>query len=62
MKIKELKNKSGKELGTLLTEKRNALRTFRFSVSGSNTRNVREGRAIRKDIAKILTLLNAKKS
>ncbi|HEY4508868.1 MAG TPA: 50S ribosomal protein L29 [Candidatus Paceibacterota bacterium] len=60
MKIKEFTKKSTKELQTLLSEKRLALRTFRFSVAGSNTRNVKEGNALKKDIARILTLLNAK--
>ena len=57
---KELKNKNSKELQALLSEKRLALRTFRFSVAGSNTRNVKEGNALKKDIARILTLLNRK--
>ncbi len=61
MKIKELKNKSEKELQGLLAEKSTALRNFRFAVSGSNVRNVKEGSGIRKDIARIKTLLSAKK-
>lgn len=59
MKIKEIKNKSPKELNTLLTEKGLALRTFRFAVAGSNTRNVKEGKALKRDIARIKTILNA---
>ena len=62
MKSKEIKNKTQKELQTLLGEKRNALKAFRFSVSGSNIRNVKEGRALKKDIAQILTSLNAKRA
>ncbi len=58
MKIKEFTKKSTKELQTLLSEKRLALRTFRFSVAGSNTRNVKEGNGLKKDIARIMTLLN----
>ena len=61
MKIKELKQKNKKELETLLSEKRNALANFRFSVSGSNTRNVKEGATTKKDIARIMTLLNINK-
>ena len=53
--------KSEKELQTILGEKRLGLRNFRFAVSGSNTRNVKEGNAMKKDIARVLTLLNAKK-
>ena len=54
----EFAKKSPKELTTLLTEKRLALRNFRFSIAGSNTRNVKEGSALKKDIARILTILN----
>ena len=58
--MKNITNKTSKELGTLLTEKRLALRAFRFAVSGSNTRNVKEGHALKKDIARILTIQNKK--
>ncbi len=57
MKKKELKNKSQNDLHALLSEKRLALGNFRFAVSGSNTRNVKEGNALKKDIARILTIL-----
>lgn len=56
--IKNNKDKNPKELKKLLEEKTSALRAFRFSVSGSNTRNVKEGVALKKDIARIQTLLN----
>lgn len=61
MKSKDLKNKSSRELQTLLSEKRAGLRAFRFSVAGSNMRNVKEGNALKKDIARVLTFLNTKK-
>ncbi len=57
---KEIAKKSASELRTLLTEKRLALRTFRFSVAGSNMRNLKEGNSLKKDIARILTKLNTK--
>lgn len=56
--MKDLIKKTDKELTTLLAEKRLALRAFRFSVAGSNVRNVKEGLVLKKDIARILTLLN----
>jgi ribosomal protein L29 len=59
--IKDLNKKTDKELSALLIEKRLALRNFRFSVAGSKTRNVKEGLAIRKDVARILTIINSKK-
>jgi len=58
MKIKEIKKKSQKELKNLLSEKDLALRAFRFAVAGSNVRNVKEGMALKKDIARIKTVLN----
>ncbi|HBD24627.1 MAG: 50S ribosomal protein L29 [Candidatus Zambryskibacteria bacterium RIFOXYD1_FULL_40_13] len=59
--MKELLKKTVSELKSLLSEKRMALRNFRFAVSGSNVRNVKEGNAAKKDIARILTILNTKK-
>lgn len=60
--MKDLIKKTEKELTTLLNEKRLALRNFRFSVAGSNARNVKEGLVLRKDVARILTILNSKKA
>ncbi|MEK7180548.1 MAG: 50S ribosomal protein L29 [Patescibacteria group bacterium] len=59
---KELQEKTDKDLMKLLSEKRTALRNFRFGVAGSKIRNVKEGVAIEKDIARILTLLQTKKA
>ncbi|MFA6458795.1 MAG: 50S ribosomal protein L29 [Candidatus Paceibacterota bacterium] len=60
MKAKEISNKTNADLGKMLLEKREALRIFRFGASGAKTKNVKEGRAIRKDIARILTAMNSK--
>jgi len=57
---KNISGKGPKELHTMLAEKAAALRTFRFAVSGSNTRNVKEGHALKLEIAKIKTALGAK--
>lgn len=56
--MKDLIKKTEKELKTLLGEKQTALRTFRFAVAGSSARNVKEGTVLKKDIARIMTLLN----
>ena len=48
------------ELQKLVADKREALRTFRFEGAGSRTRNVREGRGLRREIAQILTELRAR--
>jgi ribosomal protein L29 len=61
MKSKDLKTKTPADLAKLVSEKREALRVFRFGGAGAKTKNVREGRAIRKDIARILTALNSRK-
>ncbi len=45
------------ELQKLVADKREALRVYRFGGAGSRSRNVREGRTIRKEIARILTEL-----
>jgi len=58
--MEELKKKSVKDLQKLLREKREELRVFRFKNTGSHTRNVREGRNLKREIARILTALNAR--
>jgi ribosomal protein L29 len=60
--MKDLIKKTEKELITLLQEKRLSLRNFRFSVAGSNVRNVKEGNVLRKDIARILTVMSKNKN
>jgi ribosomal protein L29 len=56
--MKDLINKTEKELKQLLSEKKEALRVFRFAMSGSKTKNLKEGLNLRKEIAQIMTLLN----
>ncbi|MFH1402422.1 MAG: 50S ribosomal protein L29 [Patescibacteria group bacterium] len=58
----DLKNKIDKDLHKVLSEKRTGLREFRFGLSGSKTRNVKKGRNTRKEIARILTELNVRKT
>lgn len=60
MKAKELQEKTDKDLTKLLSDKREALRSFRFGFSGSKAKNVKEGMTVRKDIARILTVINAR--
>jgi len=57
MKIGELRQKSKEELEKLLKEKRERLRVLRFDLVAGKLKNVREIREIKKDIARILTLL-----
>jgi len=56
--MKELINKTEKELKQLLIEKREALRVFRFGMSGGKTKNLKEGMNLKKEIARVMTLLN----
>lgn len=58
--IKDIRKKSESDLNKMLKDKREALRDFRFAGAGGRTRNVREGRTLRHEIAQILTVLNEK--
>lgn len=57
MKKIDFKTKSEVELKKALGEKRDSLAKFKFGISGSRTKNVKEGRNTRRDIARILTSL-----
>lgn len=57
MKAKELRQKSQNELQKLLRDKRERQRQLRFDLSSGKVKNVREIRQIKKDIARILTVL-----
>jgi len=48
------------ELQKLVSDKREALRVFRFGGAGSRTRDVRAGRTLRQEIARALTELRAR--
>lgn len=57
--MKEFINKTNQELSKLATDKREALRVFRFGNAGAKSKNVKEGRNLRKDIARIMTVMTA---
>lgn len=57
MKASELKQKSKGELAKILQDNREKLQQLRFDLSAGKVKNVRGIRQIRKDIARILTLL-----
>ena len=61
LKTKDILTKTPADLAKLITEKREELRLFRFGGAGAKAKNVKEGRNIRKDIARAMTALNAKK-
>lgn len=56
----DIKNKNVKDLEKLLVEKREDLRSFRFGIAGTKVRNIKEGRGLRKEIARVLTELRAR--
>ena len=57
----EYKKKTAEDLMKLLSEKREAVRAFRFDVSGSGKKNVKVSGLARKEIARILTELASRK-
>jgi ribosomal protein L29 len=59
MEYKEIKTKNKAEIEKLLYEKKEALRALRSNTSGSKSKNVKEVAAVRKDVARMLTGLNA---
>ena len=58
--MKDLIKKTEAELNNMLKDKREALRVFRFALSGGKTKNIKEGSVLKKEIAQILTVLNNK--
>lgn len=58
MKAKELKEKSDKELKMMLTELREKRRDISFNLAQKQIKDTGSGVKIRKDIAKVLTILN----
>lgn len=58
----DYKKKNKSDLLKTLRSKKEELRNFRFSMWGSKTRNTKEGKNIRKDIARILTELNSRET
>ena len=57
MKIAELRQKTKEELQKLVVDYRERLRVLRFDLASGKVKNVREIRQLKKDIARILTLL-----
>ena len=57
----DFKKYTVEDLHKEIADKREALRSFRFGSEGSRSRNTREGRNHRKDIARMLTELSARR-
>ena len=58
MKIRELRQKSEKELQETLVSLRDKLRELRFNLTGGKVKNIKEVHQTKKNIARVLTLLN----
>ncbi|MFT5179931.1 MAG: ribosomal protein L29 [Candidatus Paceibacteria bacterium] len=56
--IKQFEKKSDKDLVKELASKQSSIREFRFGMSGSRTRNVKESSNLRKEVARIKAELN----
>ena len=57
MKIKELRQKTEKELKELLDENRRKLGQLRFELASKKIKNSGQIKELRKDIARVLTIL-----
>jgi len=57
VKAVELKKKTNKELTKLLIKNKERLRLLRFDLASGRVKNVREIRNLKKEIARILTLI-----
>jgi ribosomal protein L29 len=60
MKKSNFKNKEEGELMKTLGEKREELRGARFASAGARVRDLKAYRASKKDVARILTVLNSR--
>lgn len=57
-KMAEIQKKSDKDLVKDLGALRESIRVFRFGIAGSKIRNMKEGRNLRRDIARYMTELS----
>lgn len=62
MKTKELREKGIEELKKLLAEKRESIRKVRFDIATKQVKNNRSLRNDKRDVARILTLINQDKT
>ena len=58
MEFSELKQKTVGEIKKMLDEKKEQIRKFRFDLAAGKVKNIKEIRAIKKDIARFLTVIN----
>lgn len=56
----DLAKQSAESLQARLVAAQGELRTFRYASAGSRTKNVRQGRELRREIARLMTELRAR--
>ncbi len=61
MKIKEINKLDTQQLHEKLEDLRNKSRELRFSIANNQLKDVRELREVKKEIAKILTIVNQRR-
>lgn len=62
MKVKELRQKTDKELNELLNQSRQKLGQFKFDLAAKKLKNIREINQSRKQVARILTILTQRQN
>lgn len=60
MQAKEIRNRDQKELQELLLNSRKRLSDMKFDVSAKKLKNIKELSLLKKEIARILTVINEK--
>jgi len=58
--MREIKELTAKQISEKLSELRAQIRDMRFKIASQQTKNVRELRTVRKNIARMLTVQNTK--
>ena len=56
----DIAKKDEKDLQKELALKQKALREFRFNIAGSKTKNIKEGRTLQRDIARLMTEIRSR--
>jgi len=60
--MKEISKKTDKDIIKEISDTKSEIRQFRFDLSGSKTRNVKLGKKLRKNVARLFTELNGRKA
>ncbi len=62
MKVQEIRKMSNQDLHKKLAELRDSVREFRFKIGSKEVKNNRQMHLLKKDVARILTILGEKKN